>query len=253
MTPHLDVPGARLHYDEDGPADGPVVVFLHGAYASGRAFRGQLPALRDRYRVILPDQRGHGRSTRFEGEGPWPGVSLATLADDALRLIGHVSPHAPVHLVGISMGGIVAARVATLRPDRLRSLSLWSAPPRIDPKWIAYFREATPHTIPPQTQRLAKLWHGDDYWERLARGLFAHFSRPHPEDFEGRPRPPRALVMQADADDLLQPDDPEAWAARIDAPVTIVRAPGNHTFFADGRDGTKAANRALRAFLDGTL
>lgn len=241
--------GATIYYDEDGPEDGPVVVFLHGAFASGRAFRGQLPALRDRYRVILPDQRGHGKSTRFEGEGPWKDVELSTLASDAIQLIDHVSPRQGVHLVGISMGGLVAARVAATDPHRLESLSLVSTPGQHDPKWMNYFAHTKPDDLPDQTKRLALLWHGEDYWPRLARGLFAHFANPPDDTFAGRPRPPRALVMQASEDDLLQPEDADVWARRIDAPTNIVRVAGEHQFFADGRDGTRAMNKALRAFL----
>lgn len=241
----LDVPDSvRLHIEVEGPEAGPLVLFLHGALASGRAFRGQVPALRDRYRIALPDQRAHGRST---GHDP----TFAQLVDDALRMTDALSPGAPVHLVGVSMGGMVAARVASARPERVATLTLISAPPAPDPKWMTYFGSTPPEALPEPTQRLARHWHGESRWRDLARGLFARFAVAPPEAFEGRPRVARALVMQAANDELLSPGDPELWRSRIDGPVTIVRPPGDHAFFADGREGTRAANHALRRFLDG--
>jgi len=135
---------ARLHVDLDGPDDGPLVLFLHGALASGRAFRGQVPALRDRYRVARVDQRGHGKSTHVE-EAAWARLDIDVLARDALAVTDALSPRAPAHVVGVSMGGIVAARAASLRGERFASLSLWSAPPRPDPLWMAFFAR---HPVP---------------------------------------------------------------------------------------------------------
>lgn len=201
--------------------------------------------------MLLPDQRGHGRSSRFEGEGPWPQLSVPTLASDALALLDAASPGAPAHFVGASMGGMVAARIAAERPDRVASLTLWATPPRPDPGWIAYFRDTLPEALPAATQKLSAYWHGEPYWRTLARGLFAHFSAAPSDAFDARPRPPRALVAQADDDELLARDDPDVWRARIDAPTRIERLPrGGHAFFADGGAGTIAARRMLRAFLD---
>ena len=166
-----------------------------------------------------------------------------------------LSPRAPAHVVGVSMGGIVAARAASLRGERFASLSLWSAPPRPDPLWMAFFARTPPERLDPQTQRLAALWHGEPYWRSLARGLFAYFAREEadPRAFASVARPAgRAMVVQGDADELLSPGDAELWRARLDAPTEVVRvAGGGHAFFADGRAGTHAANRLLRAFLDG--
>jgi pimeloyl-ACP methyl ester carboxylesterase len=191
----------------------------------------------------MPDQRAHGRST---GTDP----DLATLVDDARRMLDALSPDAPAHLVGVSMGGMVAAQVATRWPERVATLTLISAPPAPDPKWMAYFRDTPPEGLPEATQRLARHWHGEPRWRELARALFARFSAAPPDAFAGRPRVARALVMQATGDELLSADDPELWRARIDGAATIERPPGDHAFFADGRDGTRAANRSLRRFLD---
>jgi pimeloyl-ACP methyl ester carboxylesterase len=64
MTHHryATVDGHRLFYREDGPADAPVVVLLHGFPTSSLMFRDLIPRLADRYRVIAPDHLGYGLS-----------------------------------------------------------------------------------------------------------------------------------------------------------------------------------------------
>src|SRR2546423_14864725 len=62
--------GVKVFYREAGPADGPVVLLLHGFPTSSHMFRNLIPALADRYRVIAPDYPGFGQSdapdhTRF--------------------------------------------------------------------------------------------------------------------------------------------------------------------------------------------
>jgi pimeloyl-ACP methyl ester carboxylesterase len=239
--------GARLHVDEHGDGAGPLVLMLHGALASGRAFRGQVPALRDGYRVALPDLRGHGRSTPYRaGERLDGGVATR----DVLALLEALSPRESAHVVGVSMGGILAARACALAPERFRTLALWSAPPGPDERWAAFFASTPPEALDPATRRMAALWHGEPYWRQLARTLFAYFASPA-EAFEGRPAPRRgALVVQAVDDEMLRPDDPERWRQRIHGEVVVERTRGGHAFFADGRDGTRFANRSLRQFLD---
>jgi pimeloyl-ACP methyl ester carboxylesterase len=66
MTPvhhrYATVGGRQLFYREAGPADAPAVVLLHGFPASSFMFRGLIPLLADRYRVIAPDHLGFGLS-----------------------------------------------------------------------------------------------------------------------------------------------------------------------------------------------
>ena len=56
----VTVQGQEIFYREAGPADGPVVLLLHGFPTSSRMFRDLIPLLADRYRVIAPDHVGFG-------------------------------------------------------------------------------------------------------------------------------------------------------------------------------------------------
>ena len=243
----VHVEGARLHVDVDDEGHGPWVLFLHGALAAGAAFRGQRPALRGDFRLAFPDQRGHGRSSHGGADVPWESVRLDQLVRDALALADALSPDAPLHWVGASMGGLVAAHAAARAPHRVASLALLSTPGLPVPERRRFFATTPPEALPPVTRRLGALWHGDDYWPRLARHLFSHFADGEP--FPDRVDAPRALVLQATHDELLRPEEADAWPPRIRGPAQVLRPPGDHAFFADGRAGTQAANRALRGFL----
>jgi pimeloyl-ACP methyl ester carboxylesterase len=107
----------RLHVEDTG-GDGPPVLFSHGLLWDTRLFAPQVAALRDRHRCIAWDHRGQGRS-----EVTADGYDMDTLAADAAALIERLGV-APVHFVGLSMGGFVGLRLAIRRPELLRSLVL---------------------------------------------------------------------------------------------------------------------------------
>jgi len=109
--------GVSLHYVEAG--SGPqTIVFAHGLCMDSESFRDQLRTLSDRYRVIAYDSRGHGRS-----EVPAGTYDMDTLTADAAAFIEAVRA-APCHFAGLSMGGMVAMRLALRRPELLQSLVL---------------------------------------------------------------------------------------------------------------------------------
>ena len=117
----VQVPGGRLHFDAQGRGRIPLV-FVHGYCGSRLDFTPGRPELARRTRVVRFDQRGHGRSSRASR------YSLAALVADlgvALEQLG--APR--VDLLGHSMGGMVALRLALRRPERVRSLILAGTTP----------------------------------------------------------------------------------------------------------------------------
>lgn len=112
----MKVNGADLHVEDAGT--GPAVVFSHGLLWSTALWRFQVAAFRDRYRCIAYDHRGQGKS-----EVTASGYDMDTLTEDAAALIGQLGA-APVHFVGLSMGGFVGMRLAARRPELVRSLAL---------------------------------------------------------------------------------------------------------------------------------
>ncbi|MGE3804351.1 MAG: alpha/beta fold hydrolase [Gemmataceae bacterium] len=114
--PKVTVNNVELHYEETG--SGPPIVFAHGLLWSGWQFHNQVAALKDRFRCITYDYRGQGQSLVTPS-----GYDMDTLTDDVASFIEKLDI-APVHFVGLSMGGFVAMRLAARRPELVRSLVL---------------------------------------------------------------------------------------------------------------------------------
>ena len=98
--------------------DAPTVVFGHGLLFSGWMFKTQVAALRDTYRCVTIDWRGQGDTPPAKR-----GYDMDTLTGDAIALIDKLGV-APVHWVGLSMGGFVGQRLAARHPELVRSLAL---------------------------------------------------------------------------------------------------------------------------------
>jgi pimeloyl-ACP methyl ester carboxylesterase len=112
--------GLRLHYLDWGQAGAPVVFLVHGARDHARAWDDVARALvRDGWRVIAPDLRGHGDSDWSPDAAYLVSYHLLDLAD----LIDHVG-EAAFTLVGHSFGGLICARYAAMYPERVRKLVL---------------------------------------------------------------------------------------------------------------------------------
>lgn len=121
--PTLELGDAQLSYDVTGDS-GPFVVQLHGL-TSSRERDAALGldlgrALRD-HRILRYDARGHGRSTgtRDSATYTWP-----CLADDLLALLEVLSPNAPVHGIGTSMGSATLLHAVARAPERFQSITL---------------------------------------------------------------------------------------------------------------------------------
>jgi len=167
-----DVDGAGFAWRETG--DGPLVVLLHGLGGSRLSWEPQLHGLGHRWRVAAWDMPGYGGSAALDIEH----VTFGALADAAADWITGLGTSA-AHVVGISMGGMVAQYLAAWHPASVRSLTLLATSPRfgIDGTQPDEWRAA----------RLAALDAGQEpveFAERVLRSL----AGPHITDdaFEGQ-------------------------------------------------------------------
>jgi len=108
---------ADLYFDLAGDAGTPVVL-LTGWAVGGGVWEYQVPVLARRHRVACLDNRGAGKT-----RAPTRAWSIQDMARDVLALFDHLG-WADAHVVGASMGGMVAQEVALLAPARARSLTL---------------------------------------------------------------------------------------------------------------------------------
>jgi 3-oxoadipate enol-lactonase len=105
-----------VHYERRG--SGPVLLLLHGIGSNSRAFRHQLAELSDAWTVVAWDAPGYGRS-----DDPLEPFSLADLADRAVGVLDELEAE-QAHVLGVSMGGVIAQLVYHRHPLRVRSLIL---------------------------------------------------------------------------------------------------------------------------------
>lgn len=118
---------AAVHALDSGRRDGPVVVLSNSLGSTHRMWDPQLAALEERFRVIRYDTRGHGSSP--VPAGPY---SIDDLADDLLAVLDRFDvPRA--HLVGLSLGGMTAMRLAAREPARVDRMVVLCTATRLPP------------------------------------------------------------------------------------------------------------------------
>jgi pimeloyl-ACP methyl ester carboxylesterase len=121
----LAVGGHTFRARTAGPADGPVVLLLHGFPQTSRCWTAQLAALAEvGYRAVAVDQRGYSPGARPDDPAAY---AMPHLVDDVLGIVEALGGD-PVHLVGHDFGGSVAWTVAGHHPDRVRTLTVASTP-----------------------------------------------------------------------------------------------------------------------------
>lgn len=127
--PFLDLPpDLRMYYEIDDWTDAwkqpEHVLLIHGFTENVTAWRGWVPHLARRYRVIRFDQRGFGQTGAVPADFRF---TTDMLVDDVVRVVNALAGE-PVHVVAGKSGGICASRLAATRPDLVRTLTLASCP-----------------------------------------------------------------------------------------------------------------------------
>ncbi len=125
--PWFEAPGTQrpqaLWYTAAGAPDAPPLLMLHGFLGTHATWQPLVRGFRRRHRVIRPDLYGHGRSGVPSDKSH---LAPDALAQDLLSLMATAAP-APFSLVGYSMGGRIALRMAAAAPGRVTCLVLVSA------------------------------------------------------------------------------------------------------------------------------
>jgi pimeloyl-ACP methyl ester carboxylesterase len=116
IMPKLKREEVELHYEISG--NGPPILFIQGIGVVGGCWRPQATALDAHYQTLFFDNRGIGKSLPCTGT-----ISIETMAEDARALMDAVGWES-AHVVGHSMGGVIAQQLALDTPQRVRSLSL---------------------------------------------------------------------------------------------------------------------------------
>jgi pimeloyl-ACP methyl ester carboxylesterase len=250
--------GATVEYEDTG-GDGPAVVFSHGLLMNGSMFEPQVAALRDAYRVVTWDERGHGLA---EHESPW---TYWDSARDVLALMDHLGLSRAV-LGGMSQGGFLSLRAALLAPERVRALVLidTQAGPE-DPDAGAMYGAmaaawAASGSDPAVLDVVAATILGPaehepwkTLWEQMPRHRAVQvvdtlLSREDVTDRLGEITCP-ALVIHGDADAAIPVEKAEALTNGLPGAVPMVLVEG--AGHASNLSHPSVVNAAIRGFLDG--
>lgn len=212
MTTATAPDGTSIHFQVSGPADGEPLLLLQGLGADSRAWMRQRRVFAARYRVVAMDNRGVGRSDR--PPGPY---TVERMAEDAVAVLD-ASGNSSAHLMGASMGGVVAQVLAVRHPERVRSLVLSCTACRQVPwrqELLREWREVALERGMGEVSRVAARWLVGPRMFRRFRAVIDRLGplalRIEPEHF----------AAQIDA--LLGTDDAERFRLRsVDVPTRLL-------------------------------
>ncbi len=132
--------GTRIHYDTAGRADGTPILMIQGLGVDARGWALQKPRFSRSHRWIAFDNRGVGDTDA--PEGPY---DLEVMAADAIAVLDAAGVE-EAHIVGASMGGVIAQIIGVRYPERVRSLTLACTACRHHP-WRIELLEEWAHDI----------------------------------------------------------------------------------------------------------
>ena len=159
--------GISQHYELLGQRDRPTIMLISGLGGVGASWGPQIERFAADHQVILPDQRGTGRTSRAAN-----GYSTRQLSADMAALVRHVGV-GPVHIVGSSTGGAIAQHMALDYPELVRSLTISSSFARFDPFMHRQFEVRA---------KMAAEWDRLAMFTGYSLFLFSpRFTRNHPE------------------------------------------------------------------------
>lgn len=124
--PFIEANGITVHYDLTGPADAPVLLLANSIGTSFHIWDAMVPVLSRRWRLLRYDMRGHGLTEATpvtDGAGYTAGYTMDLLAGDAAALLDALGI-ARAHVCGLSIGGMMAQRLAVTAPERVHGLVL---------------------------------------------------------------------------------------------------------------------------------
>src|SRR3974390_302779 len=127
--------GIAINYQIDGPERAPWLIFSNSLATSSAMWDEQAAALKDRFRVLRYDQRGHGAT-----EAPAGRYAFDTLLADVLGLMDALSIK-KAHFAGLSMGGATALGLAEQHPERFDRIIVCDSPCQSTPQSTQQWEE----------------------------------------------------------------------------------------------------------------
>lgn len=259
--PFANVDGLQIWYDSAGES-GPPVLLVMGFGGRGTAWGPQIEGLRQTHRVAYLDNRGIGRSERYTGS-----LSMRLMASDAVAVLDALGWET-AHVVGVSMGGMIAQELALRHRERVRTLTLMAThaggmgvflPPMAG---MGPFLASVQGSPQRRVKSLMKLLYPADYLERANRediaarltaefatgvspatmlaqtaAVVAHNTRDRLHQLAGLP----TLVIRPGRDILIDPKHVDELHRRIPGAKLMHLPEAGHGFSYQCRDEVNAA------------
>jgi len=248
-VPRLDRDGVAIHYEVHG--EGPALLLSHGYGASCRMWDGQIGALRDRFRVIVWDMRGHGQS---DSPADAQAYSEAATVADMQAILGACDV-ADAVIAGLSLGGYMSLAFHARHPAKTRALMLFDTGPgfRSDSARTAWNARACARADDLDARGFAALGGSDEVkmsrhrtpagLARAARGMLTQRDDAVIRSLATIAVPTLVLVGANDANFIAASD---YMAVKIPGATKVVIADAGH---AANLHQPAAFNRAIDAFL----
>ncbi|MBI5420619.1 MAG: alpha/beta fold hydrolase [Deltaproteobacteria bacterium] len=264
--PFTDAPGFRMYYEVHG--SGFPLLLINGLGSDHREWLYQLPAFARHFRVIAFDNRGAG-----ESEVPPGPYTTAAMADDAAALLSRLGV-TRAHVLGVSLGGMIAQEAALRHPERVERLVLactgpgGSASERPSPEALAAFVRSAAGNREEELRRTIPYLYTERYCREDPEEIEAFVRRrlSVPVSAEGHAAQMAAAIAHsagerlrgiraptlviAGAADLLVPPGNSRRIAWLVPGAKLVLLPGApHRLFAENAE---AFNREVLAFFEAT-
>ena len=216
--PVCRLPGLDLYYVERG--QGEPLIFLNGLAGDSMSWMGQLKSFSRQYRCLALDNRDVGQSTYVASD-----YTIKDVAQDLISLCKHLGLGA-AHVVGVSMGGMIAQEMALMAPDRVASLVLVNTLADAD-DWFRgtldlfkLIREQGPDTAT-FFSRILPWWVSHEFYRDSGRTSWLMWllsQNPYAQKLDGFQRQLKAVATHSTADRL----------SAIRCPVMILSGVDDH-------------------------
>jgi pimeloyl-ACP methyl ester carboxylesterase len=216
----------EMHYQVRGT--GEPLLLLHGFFACGTTWDPFVEALGDRYQLIIPDLRGHGKSSNPAGT-----FTNAQSARDVLALLDTLGMRR-VRAIGTSAGAMALMHLATLEPDRVESMVLVSGTTHFPESARAFMSQVAADKMPPpaRAEALKCAARGEPQLRSLQKA-FGAFRDKNADDMKlpasrlGTIKA-RTLIVHGDRDEGFPVDIPVAMYKGIPGSALWIVPQGEH-------------------------
>ena len=251
--------GVRLYWDDEG--NGAPLLLIMGLGRASNAWHRMRPLLSERYRTIAFDNRGVGRS-----DAPAGPYTIGQMASDAAAVLRAAGVNA-AHVLGLSMGGMIAQEFALKYPSKVRSLILGCTSPggaeAVRAEEAVQQILTAPHSDAEEFAAALRPFAYDSTTpaQRIEEDMVARRKwLPAPEAYSAQLQAIRAwegysriaeiraptLVIHGENDRMIPVANAKLIAAQIPSAKLVLLAKASHIF---GTDQTEAANAAILDFL----